>query len=152
MEGLQQERTRLRTRRARNLHARILAPREGEGVPRHATLGHLASGCAGGGSTAFSGDRAPRARRKAVDAPEASDPGVAGAPAPVPKHNDSLVSWQSLAVVCARVTAELGRRRPMPALAAGERLRRQLAAAGLPTQAGPPPLLYAWHRTTRADL
>ena len=138
MEGLRQ-RARLRSRRARYFHARSLARGEGEGLARHTTFGHPSPGCAGGGSTAFSGDRAP-ARRKAVDAPEASDPGVAGAPAPVPKHEDALAPWQSLAVVCARVTAELGRRRTMTPLSSGEGLEHEPAGAGLPAQAIPTPL------------
>jgi hypothetical protein len=102
MQGLQ-DRTRLHTRRARNLHARTLAPREGEGVAHQTTLGHSSRPCAGGGSTAFSGDRA-QARRKAVDAPEARDRRGGGASAPLPKHRPCLAPWQSLAVVCARVT------------------------------------------------
>jgi hypothetical protein len=160
MQGLRQKGARLRTRRARYSHARTLAPGEGEGLAPHATLGHTRSGGAGGGSTAFSGDRAQRARRKAVDAPEAPDPQGGGASAPLPKHHHSFASWQSMAVVCARVVAQLGRRGPMSALAAGEWLRGGLTAAGLLPRATPPPLpgelsnatagrFYPRHRTTR---
>jgi hypothetical protein len=138
MQGLQ-DRTRLHATRARNLHARTLAPREGEGVAHQTTLGHPSRLCAGGGSTAFSGDRA-QARRKAVDAPEAPDPEVAGAPAPVPKHQLSLAPWQSLAVVCACVIAELGRRRGTPSLALEASLRRAPASAKLSSQAAPLPV------------
>jgi hypothetical protein len=159
MQGLQ-ERTRLPIRRAQILHARTPTPREGEGVPRHTTMGNPWSWCAGGESIAFSGDRA-QARRKAVDAPKAPYPGIEGAPAPDPKHDRSLAPWQSLAVVCARVIAQLGRSRPLPALAAGERLGRELAAAGLPTPAIPSSLpgelsqatagrFYPRHRTARS--
>jgi hypothetical protein len=109
MQGLQ-ERTRLHIRRARYFHARTLAPGEGEGLARHATIGHPQSGCAGGGSTAFSGDRAQRARRKAVDALEALYRGGAGAPAPVGRPCDPPAPWRSLAAVCERVTVELAHR------------------------------------------
>jgi hypothetical protein len=140
MEGLRQECTRLGTRRARYSHARTVAQGEGEGLPRHATLGHPWSGFAGGGSTAFSGDRARSARRKAVDAPEAPYRGGAGAPAPVARTYLSCASWQSLAAVCARVVAELGRRRRLPAVAPEDRLRREPAGAGLATQPKPAPV------------
>ena len=110
MEGLRQERTRLRTRRARYSHARTVARGKGEGLPRHATVGHPWSVCVGGGSTAFSGDRAQRARRKAVDASETLYPGGAGAPAPVGRPCDHPAPWRSVAAVCARVTVELARR------------------------------------------
>jgi hypothetical protein len=109
MPGLQ-DRTRLRTRRAQDIHARVAASREGEGLARHATLGPPTLPCAGGGSTAFSGDRA-QAWRKAVDAPKAPQRGAAGASAPDAKHQYSFEAWQPLAVVCARVIGELGRRR-----------------------------------------
>jgi hypothetical protein len=113
MQGLRQS-TRLCTRRARHLHARTKAPREGEGVTRDATHGHPHSGCAGGGSPAFSGDRAQGARRKAVDAPEALYRGDTGASAPVAKARPSCASWQSLATVCERVLQELARREGLP--------------------------------------
>ena len=109
MPGLQ-DRTRLLTRRAQDICARVAAPREGEGLSRHATFGPPARACAGGGSTAFSGDRA-HARRKAVGAPEAPQRGAAGAPAPDAKHQHSFETWQPLAVVCARVITGLDRRR-----------------------------------------
>ena len=114
MQGLRQERTRLRIRRARYFHARTVAREEGEGLPREATVGHPWSACAGGGSTAFSGDRAPRARRKAVDAPEVPYPGGAGAPAPVGRPYVLPGAWQSLAAVCGRLMRELGRRHRSP--------------------------------------
>jgi hypothetical protein len=110
MQGLREKPTRLRIRRARYFHAPTLAPGEGEGLSCDATLGHISPRCAGGGSTAFSGDRAP-ARRKAVEALEAPDPWAGGASAPLPKHHHSFASWQSVAVVCARVVDQLHRRR-----------------------------------------
>jgi hypothetical protein len=117
MPGLRKDRTRLRVRRAQDLHARVAAPREGEGVACCTTQGHPSRLSAGGGSTAFSGDRAQRARRKAVDAPEAPDPGSAGARAPDAKHLHPFAARQSLAMVCARASAELGGRRRTPLLA-----------------------------------
>jgi hypothetical protein len=113
MQGLRQS-TRLRIRRARYLHARTQTRQEGEGVTRHATQGHPWSDRAGGGSPAFSGDRAQGARRMAVDAPEALYRGDAGAPAPVASTFPSCASWQSLAAVCERVLQELARRHRLP--------------------------------------
>jgi hypothetical protein len=113
MSGLQEDRTRLRVRRAHDLHARTVARGKGEGLPHHATSGHPWSGCAGGESTAFSGDRA-HARRKAVDAPEAPDPRCGGASAPLPKHCPFLAPWRSLAAVCGRVLRELDRQHGAP--------------------------------------
>lgn len=119
MQGLRQDHARLRTRRAQYFHARKRVPVEGEGFPRHATLGHPWSGCAGGGSTAFSGDRAPRARRKAVDAPEALDRRAGGASAPLPKYQPFFASWRTLARAWLRAVTrpavdDRGRREPGP--------------------------------------
>lgn len=119
MPGLRQERACVRSKRAQHRHALTPPGMEGEGLTLPATVGHPWSGCAGGGSTAFSGDRAPRARRKAVDAPEARDPRAGGASAPLPKHQPSFVSWRARArawwrAVTGPVVDDTGRPEPGP--------------------------------------
>jgi hypothetical protein len=112
MPGLRED-TRLHVRRARDLHALRAAGEKGEGLAPRTTFGHLSRLRAGGGSTAFSGDRA-QARRKTVDAPEAPDPRGGGASAPLPKHRPFLAPWRSLAAVCGRVLRELDRQHGLP--------------------------------------
>src|SRR5687767_7637291 len=103
MQGLRRERACLHSRRACHLHARTPPWMEGEALARHATVGQPWLGCAGGGSTAFSGDRAQRARRKAVDAPEALYRRGRGAPAALAKQQPCFAPWWALAPVRARL-------------------------------------------------
>lgn len=90
-------------RREPDLHASAAARHEGEHLAPSATFGSLPVVDAGGASTAFSGDRARSARRKAVDGPEASHGWDPGAAAPDAEQDPVEAPWRPLSEVCTAV-------------------------------------------------
>jgi hypothetical protein len=111
MKGLRGCARRHGRRREPRLHASGEPRHEVEDLGRSATVGLHAFVDAGGRSTAFSGDRAWSARRKAVDGPEASQGGAPGAAAPDARQPCPGYAWQALAKVWGRVVAAMAWRR-----------------------------------------